>query len=95
MFEAAIMPAVARQGDALRPLDWGELVARFAAARDLRSLVARSAGNAGSFVAGAGMLRAADGQRPVNHNALGRGKAPTAISVAAAGEADVGDQGTR
>ena len=95
MFEAAIMPAVVSAGDALRPLDWGELVARFAAARDLRSLVARSAGNAGSFVSGAAMLRVSQGERPINLDALGRGKAPAAIFAAAAGQADVGDQGTR
>jgi hypothetical protein len=91
MFEAAIMPAVVSSGDALRPLDWGELVGRFAAARDLRSLMARPAGTAGSFVSGAARLR----EPTVNLDALGRSKAPAAIFVAAAEQADVGDQGTR
>ena len=95
MFEAAIMPAVVANGDALRPLDWGELVARFAAARDLRDLASRSGNGMGSFFSGAAHLREGVGQRPVNHDALGRGKSPVAITVAAAGEADVGDQGTR
>ena len=93
MFEAAIMPAVVADGDALRSLDWGELVARFAAARDLRDLVARPANGAGSFVSGAFYLRESEGKRPINHDALGRGKAAAAIDVAAAGEAAVGDQG--
>ncbi|MGX7951293.1 hypothetical protein ACWPM1_01895 [Tsuneonella sp. HG249] len=95
MFEAAIMPAVAPTGHELRPLDWGELVARFAAARDLRDLVARPAGEAGSFVSGAAAIRNWDGERPVNLDALGRGKALAAINAGTAGEADVGDQGTR
>lgn len=95
MFEAAILPAVASPGETLRPLDWSELVARFAAARDLRSLGWRPAGAACSFVGGAAHLRAYDGEPPINLDALGRGKAPATISVAAAGEAAVGDQGTR
>ena len=95
MFEAAIMPAVAPTGPELRQLDWGELVARFAAARDLRGLAARPAGEPGSFVSGAGAIRKSDGKGPVNLDALGRGKALAAINAGAAGEADMGDQGTR
>jgi hypothetical protein len=95
MFEAAIMPAVVGKRDALRPLDWGELVARFAAARDLRSLLARPSAFPGSFASGAGSLRASQGERPINFDALGRGKVAAARSVAAAGEAAVRDQGTR
>ncbi|MFA9199723.1 MAG: hypothetical protein ACEQR8_00850 [Cypionkella sp.] len=95
MFEAAILPAVAGPGESLRPLDWRELVARFAAVRDLRGLGARPAAGAASFAAGAAQLRAASGERGINLDALERGKAPTAISFAAAGEAAVGDQGTR
>lgn len=95
MFEAAIAPAVAPAGHALRPLDWHELTVRLAAARDLRGLVARAGGGSASFAAGAAHIRAGDGEQAVNLDALGRGKAPAAISVAAAGEAAVGDQGTR
>ena len=95
MFEAAIQPAVAVNGRPLRQLDWGELVARFSATRDMRGLIARPAGAAGSFASGAGSLRIGQVQRPVNLDALGGGKSLAAISVAAAGEADVGDQGTR
>jgi len=95
MFEAAILPAVVPTGDALRPLDWGELVARFAAARDVRGMLARSAQGAGSFASGAADLGWGREERPVNLDALGRGKSPAAIFVATAEEADVGDQGTR
>jgi hypothetical protein len=95
MFEAAIMPAVVSTGAVLRPLDWGELVARFAAARDVRALLSRPAGGAGSFTSAAASMHAPGGERPVNLDALGRGKALEAIFVAAAEEADVGDQGTR
>ena len=95
MFEAAIKPAVVSTGEVLRSLDWGELVARFAAARDLRGLLWRPAEGAGSFISAAASMQFTDGERAVNLDALGRGKTTTTIFDAAAGEADVGDQGTR
>lgn len=95
MFEAAILPVAATSQVALRPLDWGELAARLAAARDLRSLLSRSAGHHGSFAAGAATLRAGGGEPGVNLDGLGRGKAAEAIDAFTAGEAVMGDQGTR
>jgi hypothetical protein len=93
MFEAAILPVAATSRGALRPLDWGELVARLAAARDLRTLLLRSAGHPASFAAGAATLLAGGGEPGVNLDALGGGKAAAAINAAAAGEAVMGDQG--
>ena len=44
MFEGTIIAASAKPGaaNALRPLDWPEIVARLAAARDLRAMLARA-----------------------------------------------------
>jgi hypothetical protein len=95
MFEAAILPAVVSKEGTLRPLDWGELVGRFAAARDLRGILRPSAEGAGSFISAAASMHVANGERGVNLDALGRGKRTAAIIDLAAGEADMGDQGTR
>lgn len=99
MFEAAITPAVAGIGAPgnLRPLDWSELVARLAAARDLRDVLSRPAMVAGSFVGQArgGLARAGNGERAVNLDALGRGKTPQGITFANVEEAAGGDQGTQ
>lgn len=99
MFEAAITSASAEPGveNALRPLDWCEIVARLAAARDLRAILSPSASltRSASFAAGAGTTCALHGQPAVNLDALGGGKAPAMISVATETKAATGDQGTR
>lgn len=101
MFEAAILPATAATGEDLRPLDWRELVVRFAATRDLRALVMRTAGHGGSFAAHAdtGLFLDCDenrgsGQLPVNLAALGAMK-PLEAKTATTEVMAEGDQGTR
>ena len=102
MFEAAIRPASAASGDELRPIDWRELVARFAAARDLRVLVMRPAGHGGSFAAQAESGLFVDreenfgtGQPAINLAALGAVKPLEAITAATTDVMAEGDQGTR
>jgi len=66
-------------GGALRPLDWGDLVARFSQVRDLRMLPGRldEAGEA-SFDAGSARRIAAhhNGKQDVNPDVSGNGKDP-------------------
>jgi len=99
MFEAAISPAIAATGapEALRPLEWSELVARFTAARDLRAVLVRAGACAASFAARAeaGLQRFDAGQPDINLGALGGFKTPEAITVATVEEAAKGDQGTQ
>ncbi|ANY18916.1 hypothetical protein A6F68_00381 [Tsuneonella dongtanensis] len=102
MFEAAIHSSVPVNGAILRPLEWGELVARFGAARDLRALTARAPGNGGSFI-----IHAADGlgydtdhcagqdQPGVNLAALGGVKPLEAITAGTTNAMAESDQGTR
>jgi hypothetical protein len=102
MFEAAIKPAVAEAGEVLRPLDWGELVARLGAARDVRALVCRPVAGGNSFAA-----RASSGL-PHNHGAISTGgqptinldglegmKPPEAKCLVTADKVAMSDQGTR
>lgn len=103
MFEASITPAIAQTGapGTLRPLEWSEIVARLGAARDLRAMLNRpipsGSPSMGSFAsrAGSGSGSAADGERDVNHGALGRGKAPTAIIAVTNEDAAGGNQRTQ
>lgn len=97
MFEAAIMPAVAGEAVQDRPLDWNELVARFAAARDLRALVIRPGAAGGSFTGRAdAVLNAGEyGEPPVNLGALEGVKALAAITAATVGDMAKGAQGTQ
>ncbi len=96
MFEAAILPATVDSGAVLRPLDWGELVARFAAARDLRALVARPRGTGNSFAARAmAGLPHEHGKPTVNLDALGRMKPLETINAATRQNVAKGDQGTQ
>ena len=97
MFVAAITPAVADQEQILRPLDWAELSARFAAARDLRALVNRPVHPGASFAgrADAGLSRGERDEPHVNFAALGGVKPLAAITAATMEEAAEVDQGTR
>ena len=101
MFEAAILPAIVESGATLRPLDWGELAARFSAVRDMRALVSRPCGPGSSFGAHAATgLPYADrpngyGERPVNHPALGPMKPLETITSATTTNVGEGDQGTQ
>lgn len=96
MFEAAISPCVADAGSpgALRTLDWGELVARLSAARDLRAIFARAAAAPASFapLAASELVVRAHGERDVNPDALAAGKAPRATAFAHAAQAEFGDR---
>ena len=111
MFESAIIAATGRAVHAetvrgLRPLGWSELVARLAATRDLRALMASPVGAPASF-AGRANLAFVEGlppwsvdtaqarEGPVNLDALGGGKSPPAIHSATVEEAARGDQGTQ
>jgi hypothetical protein len=111
MFESAIIAATGRTvlgetGRGLRPLAWGELVARLAATRDLRALMASPMPGSASFGGRVDLAffedpppasaRIARGrQEPVNRDALGGGKSPPAIHSATVEEAARGDQGTQ
>ncbi len=97
MFEATITPAVVGHGHATRPIDWCELVARFAAARDLRALDLRPVRTGGSFAgrAEAGLRRIERSEPRVNLAALGGVKAPAAISAANMNNMAESDQGTQ
>jgi hypothetical protein len=93
MFEAAFPPRSPEQGpdDALRALDWSEIVARFAAARDLRAVLARPIVAGGGFVPEAVAGIAGQGERSVNLAALATGKRAdptTAAAVPAMGRGD-------
>lgn len=101
MFEAAIMPATAESGAVLRPLDWGELAARFSAVRDLRAIDFRPTLSGSSFGARAttglphDLSRVAEGERPVNLEGLEGMKPLGAITAATMQDVAEGDQGTQ
>ena len=68
-----------QDGDVLRPLSWGDLVARLAQARDLRaSLEGALPESDASFDAGSARCIAAhhNGKHAVNLDDLGNGKGP-------------------
>ena len=75
-----------RDIDALRPLSWGDLVARLSAARDLR-VSGELHGEAGeaSFDAGSARRIAAhhNGKQDVNLDVSGNGKGPAGTASAA------------
>lgn len=83
------------EGESLRPLSWGDLVARLAAARDLRaSYDGRAAGSDASFDAGSARCVAAlhNGKHAVNLEDSSYGKglegiADQAVQGAASGVA--------
>jgi hypothetical protein len=98
MFERNLLEAGyagAVESGALRPLEWSVLVARLAAARDLRSIFARgksaSGGNFARFStdpsANLNTLASC-----VNRDDLADGKDNGAIMPAAAGPAETGDR---
>lgn len=102
MYAAAIMPALAETGESLRPLDWGELSARFGAVRDLRALIARPQGGGSSFGARAyaGLPHEYEttrglGEPPVNLDAIGNVNRYVTISAATGNDVAKCDQGTR
>jgi hypothetical protein len=73
--------------DALRPLSWGDLVARLSAARDSRPLHDGSdVGGEASFDAGSARRIAAhhNGKQDVNLDVSGNGKGPAGTAPAAA-----------
>ncbi|MXP15131.1 hypothetical protein GRI44_10265 [Altererythrobacter confluentis] len=79
----------------LRPIAWSELVARLAAARDLRRLLVREASPAGGrFTAFADFRNAMlnDAQEDVNPDGLGARKDVEAIEVCAANNVTPGDR---
>ena len=97
MIEGKLSSVVAEQAvgaGALRAFAWDELVAKLAAARDLRELFAGSRGEslasfapqAARSLALCGSAEEAD-QGSVNPDALGAGKGVRAKTIAAAGEA--------
>jgi hypothetical protein len=91
-------PGQAGEGGApLRPLLWSELVARFAAARDLRHAVTLSHGAApGSFDGGAArwLNDLGKGKPAVNPDALGNGKPGKGMAGRDGNNARIGDRGT-
>ena len=75
-----------QHGDSLRPLSWGDLVARLSAARDLRASYQGAGETAeGSFDASSARRVAAhhNGKHPVNLDDLSNGKGPEGIAKAA------------
>ena len=94
MFEGAILPAHVQSGTVLRPLNWGELVARFSAARDLRELVSRPLEGGSSFAARAAKGLPHDpGEPPVNLGALEPMKPLATIDAGTMQNGAEGDQG--
>jgi hypothetical protein len=101
MFEGQIVPAAAdsaREGGALRVPAWPELVARLAAAHDLRRAMAR----AGSYPAGnfacfgeCGEGVSGEGEPLVNPDGLMHGKGPGGMAFAAANGAVMASRETR
>ena len=96
MFEGTITAASAAPGaeSTLRSLDWPEIVARLAAARDLRAVFARPPVAGGSFAprAAAGIARAGPEKRSINFDALAGGKWPAATTAAFAPAVGFGDR---
>ncbi|MGN3974557.1 hypothetical protein [Tsuneonella sp. SYSU-LHT278] len=101
MFEAAILPAAAESGTGLRPLEWGELAARFSAARDVRAHLCRPmiAGSSFGARAATGLphdsSREEYGERPVNLVGLEAMKPLATITAATTHNVAEGDQGTQ
>lgn len=93
MFEGpipSVPPPVPAEAGALNAFAWPELVAKLAAARDFRAVLAGAQrGSLASFAPHAARALAGRdaGERPVNPDGLGRGKDPRAKPVAAADEA--------
>jgi hypothetical protein len=81
---ADALPLEERQdGDSLRPLSWGDLVARLSAARELRaSFGGRAADSDASFDASSARCVAAlhNGKHPVNLEDSSYGKGPEGIA---------------
>lgn len=72
-----------REGESLRPLSWGDLVARLSAARALReALEGAAAGSEASFHAGSARCIAAhhNGKHDVNLEDSSNGKDPDGIA---------------
>lgn len=95
MFEASLIaaqPAIDSSGG-LRPLAWGELVARLTAAHDVRALLARPNRMGGSFapLVATGLVRGR-GERGVNLEALASGKSPAGNCAAAVHTAAIGER---
>ena len=74
--DARALDGEPRDIDALRPLSWGDLVARLSAARELRSPCEVPAGREASFDAGSARRIAAHhgGKQDVNLDVSGNGK---------------------
>ena len=94
MFERAIpVPdATSAPAGALRAMDWAEIVARLAAIRDLRAVLARPVLAGGGFVPQAAAGIASASERGVNLAALAGGKWVDAKTGATAGSAAKGDR---
>ena len=105
MFESKLIPVGAAQAEetgALRAFEWGELVARLSAARDMRGVFAAARSDSqASFAGGAARALAPGesaewgGKGSVNPDALGAGKGPGATTPAAAREAGECDREMR
>mgnify|MGYP000471761212 CR=1 FL=1 len=105
MFETTLTPAAidpAADGDALRFPAWPEIVARLAAARDLRIALGKARNEAsGSFArfaqsqAAAGNEEVNDTTQSVNPNGLAHGKTVRGMVVSAADDAVDTDRETR
>jgi hypothetical protein len=86
MFEAAFPPRAPDSvpEGALRPLDWSEIVARLAATRDLRAVLARPFVRGGGFAPQTATGIAGQGEPGVNLAALATGKCADSKTAAAA-----------
>jgi hypothetical protein len=94
MFEAAFPPRVPEAGPdgALRALDWSDIVARLAATRDLRAVLARPAIAGGGFAPETAAGIAGEGERSVNLAALATGKRADPTTAAAVPSMGRGDR---
>jgi hypothetical protein len=98
MFEAAYLSeATAAPAGALRSLDWGELVARLSASRDLRAVFAPPTVCGGGFVpqTAAGIASEAAREPGVNLGALATGKCADHTIAAAVRTMGRGDRDKR
>jgi hypothetical protein len=83
--DAGPLEELGPEGDALRPLSWGELVSRLSAARDLRASLPPASAGEGSFDASCARRIAAhhNGNLVVNPADSSNGKAPQGTAFGA------------
>jgi hypothetical protein len=88
--DAQALDAEPQDFETLRPLSWGDLVARFTAARELREADDGVEGGEASFDAGSARRIAAhhNGNHDVNPDISGNGKSPAGTAAPGALGAD-------